>query len=292
MISVIIPTYNRAPFLERAVSSVLNQSFSQLELIIVDDGSTDETSRIAHSFEDKRVRYYYQENRGVSAARNLGLSAATGKYAALLDSDDYWLPGKLKQQLRFMKEGGFRISQTQEFWIRKGRRVNPMNKHQKPSGWIFEKSLELCLVSPSCVVMDMDLPARGYTFNEKLLACEDYDLWLRISLEYPFGLLPEALTVKTGGHHDQLSRKITGLDLFRIYSLLDLEKKASLSTDKKKLVQKVLLNKAMIYIKGCIKRGRFAEALRIKELLEGRLQGSGEGTSGEQRLDAAGQKNF
>ncbi|MFP4084020.1 MAG: glycosyltransferase family 2 protein [Desulfonatronovibrio sp.] len=281
MISVIIPTHNRAAFLERAVSSVLNQSFSQLELIIVDDGSTDETSRIVHSFEDKRVSYYYQENRGVSAARNLGLGVATGKFAALLDSDDYWLPGKLEQQLKFMKEGGFRISQTQELWIRKGKRVNPMNKHQKPCGWIFEKSLKLCLVSPSCVVMDMDLPARGYTFNEKLMACEDYDLWLRISLEYPFGLLPEALTVKTGGHPDQLSGKISGLDLFRIYSLLDLEKKSKLSADKKKLVRQVLLDKAMIYIKGCIKRGRFEEALRIRELLEGRGQDFSEGISCE-----------
>lgn len=292
MISVIIPTCNRASFLERAVSSVLKQSFSPLELIIVDDGSTDETSWIVHSFEDKRVRYYYQENRGVSAARNLGLSLARGKYAALLDSDDYWLPEKLEQQLRFMQEGGFRISQTQELWIRNGKRVNPMDKHQKPSGWIFEKSLELCLVSPSCVIMDMDLPARGYTFNEKLLACEDYDLWLRISLEYAFGLLPRALTVKTGGHSDQLSRKISGLDLFRIYSLLDLEKKAGLSADKRKLVKKVLLDKAMIYIKGCLKRARFEEALRIRELLQGSLQREdGEGSRGEQGVNAAGQRN-
>ncbi len=269
MISVIIPTYNRAGFLGRAVSSVLAQSLRELELIIVDDGSSDETSEIVQSFRDKRIRCYYQENKGVSAARNFGINKALGRYTAFLDSDDYWLPKKLEHQLRFMGEGGFRVCQTSELWIRNGRRVNPMDKHQKPSGWIFEKSLELCLVSPSCVMLETDLIHQGYYFNENLMACEDYDLWLRISLKYPVGLLPEALTVRTAGHADQLSGKIIGLDLFRIYSLLDLVEKKQLSPDKKKSLEKVLLRKAGIYFRGCVKRGRHEEARRIQELLQG-----------------------
>ncbi len=271
MISVIIPTYNRAFFLKRAITSVLAQSFREVELIVVDDGSGDNTLEIVQSFTDKRLIYYYQENKGVSAARNFGITMASGQYIALLDSDDYWLPKKLEFQIKFMREGGFRISQTNESWIRNGRRVNPRNKHQKPSGWIFEKSLELCLVSPSCVVMESELVHQGYIFNENLIACEDYDLWLRISLKYPIGLLPLELTVKTGGHADQLSRKIIGLDLFRIYSLLGLEKKNHMTPDKRSKLQEVLLRKAGIYFRGCIKRGRLEEASRIRDLLEGRL---------------------
>ena len=271
MISVIIPSYNRATFLERAMTSVLDQSLRDLELIIVDDGSEDQTREIVRLFKDKRLYYYYQKNKGVSAARNFGISKASGQYLALLDSDDYWLPKKLEFQLKFMRKGGYKISQTGELWIRNGKRVNPGNKHQKPSGWIFEKSLELCLVSPSCVVMDMDLVHQGYVFNENLMACEDYDLWLRISLEYPVGLLPLDLTVRTGGHADQLSGKIIGLDLFRIYSLLGLDKNAGLSFDKKKMLRQVLLRKAGIYFKGCIKRGRVEEALRVRELIKGCL---------------------
>ena len=274
MISVIIPTYNRASFLGRAVSSVLAQSMTRMELIIVDDGSGDDTAKLVHSFRDSRIRYFYQENKGVSTARNFGISVAQGRYVALLDSDDYWLPDKLKLQLDFMRQGGFKISQTGEVWIRNKKRVNPGHRHRKPSGWIFEKSLELCLVSPSCVVMEKDLADRGYIFNEKLPACEDYDLWLRISLDYPVGLLPGDLTVRTGGHPDQLSRKIIGLDLFRIYSLLALEKSPRLKPDQKKSLEQVLLKKALIYFRGCLKRGRHAEAVRIQDLLEGRISTS------------------
>ena len=268
-ISVIIPTFNRAETLSRAITSVLNQSYRNLELIVVDDGSTDGTAGIVHTFDDKRISYYYQENKGVSAARNLGLSKALGRLAAFLDSDDYWLPSKLEQQVKFMHQTGFRICQTRELWIRGGKRVNPMDKHEKPSGWIFENSLELCLISPSCVLIEMDLVQDGYCFNEKLKACEDYDLWLRISLRHPVGLLPSALTVKTGGHADQLSRKIIGLDLFRIYALVDLDTNPCLSMEKKVRLRDVLERKARIYIRGCLKRGRFVEALRIRELVAG-----------------------
>lgn len=271
IVSVIIPTCNRASYLKKAIFSVLEQSFPFFEIVVVDDGSDDETEKVIKGFNDKRLKYIFQENKGVAAARNTGLNLAGGKFAAFLDSDDYWMPGKLEMQIKFMQESGFRISQTNEIWIRHGKRVNAMDKHQKPCGWIFEKSLELCLVSPSCTVMDMELVDEGFIFDEDFIACEDYDLWLRISLKYPVGLLPVNLTVKTGGHADQLSRKITGLDLFRIYSLLGLESIKDLPRDKKKSIEKVLMKKAGIYIKGCLKRGRNEEAMRIRELIGNRI---------------------
>ncbi|MFW6005196.1 MAG: glycosyltransferase family 2 protein, partial [Desulfonatronovibrionaceae bacterium] len=205
------------------------------------------------------------------SARNLGLELARGSLAAFLDSDDCWLPEKLELQARFMSEAGFRISQTEEIWIRHGKRVNPMRKHAKPGGWIFEKSLDLCLVSPSCVVMDMDLVREGYVFDADFSACEDYDLWLRISLKHPVGLVPRALTVRYGGRGDQLSGMITGQDLFRIYSLLKLEKTPDLDPGQRQSLERVLLKKAGVYIRGCLKRGRQEEAARIKNLLQGRI---------------------
>ncbi len=272
MISVIIPTFNRAGLLQKAASSVLAQSFKDLELIIVDDGSGDETPSVVESFKDRRIIYCRQENKGVSAARNLGLSASRGEYVAFLDSDDYWLPEKLRLQHEFMRETGFMISQTGEIWVRSGNRVNPMNKHAKLSGWIFEKSLDICLVSPSCVMMDRALVHKGYYFDEKLMACEDYDLWLRISLNYPLGFLPIDLTVRKGGRPDQLSAKIIGLDLFRIYSLLKLSKMEGVDRERQILVGRALQKKSGIYIRGCIKRGRCEEAQRVQELLAEHLR--------------------
>ncbi|MFN2267926.1 MAG: glycosyltransferase family 2 protein [Desulfonatronovibrio sp.] len=271
LVSVIIPTCNRASYLIKAISSVLEQSFGSFEILLVDDGSDDETKEVVKHIKDERLKYLYQENRGVAAARNVGLKEAKGRFAAFLDSDDYWILRKLELQIKFMQESGFRISQTNEIWIRNGKRVNAMDKHQKPCGWIFEKSLELCLVSPSCTVMEMGLAQEGFIFDEGLMACEDYDLWLKIALKYPVGLLPVNLTVKTGGHADQLSRKITGLDLFRIYSLLGIEQNKDLPFDKRQILEKVLLEKAGIYLKGCLKRGRNQEAKRIRALLGNRL---------------------
>ncbi len=267
-VSIIIPTFNRAGFICRAVDSVLKQSFEDLELIVVDDGSRDDTRRIISRYNDKRLVYIYQENRGVSAARNTGLAAAKGRYVALLDSDDFWLIHKLRHQLLFMSRTGFKISQTLEIWTRGGKRFNQGLKHQKSAGWIFEKSLRMCMISPSCVMMEKDLIRQGkYYFDEKLPACEDYELWLRVTLEHPVGLVPLALTVKQGGRSDQLSRKITGLDLWRIYALKKILEQKKLPEDKRAGVLTALREKAGVYISGCLKRGKEEEALRIKELV-------------------------
>ena len=268
LVSVIIPTYNRAGYIGCAVRSVLTQTFEDLELIVVDDGSTDNTREILSGFDDKRLKTVYQENKGVAAARNLGLDLARGLYVAFLDSDDYWLEKKLEMQLDFMHKSGFSISQTQETWIRKGNMVNPGTRHQKFAGWIFARSLKLCLVSPSCVMMHSGLVQQGFVFNESLPACEDYDLWLRISLSYPVGLLSRGLTVKQGGRADQLSRSIIGLDLWRIQSLLNILEKEKLEPGQKALVLQALQEKSRVYMAGCQKRGRLEEAARVKEKLE------------------------
>jgi glycosyltransferase involved in cell wall biosynthesis len=266
LVSVIIPTHNRAGTLSRAVRSVLGQSHRQLELIVVDDGSTDETETLLAGFSDTRLQVVRQEHRGVSAARNRGLETARGAWIALLDSDDAWMEHKLTRHLRFALQGGWTISQTDEIWVRRGVTVNPRAKHAKKAGWIFEPSLELCLVSPSCVLLSRDCIQRVGMFDEALPACEDYDYWLRASVHYPVGLLPEKLVWKVGGHADQLSRKIIGLDLYRIMSLIKLLKEQGLSLEKAAAVRDALERKTRVYVQGCLKRGRMEEAQRVLAL--------------------------
>ena len=265
-VSVIIPTHDRADVLGRAVASVLGQTWTDLELFVVDDGSSDATASVLAEFDDPRLTGMHQENKGVSAARNLGIAASGGRYVALLDSDDYWMPDKLEKQVRFMAESGFAICQTDEIWIRNGQRVNPRFKHAKPAGWFLERSLELCLISPSCVMFTRELWRELGPFDERLPACEDYSLWLRVGARHPVGLVPEALTVKTGGHADQLSRRIIGLDLYRIYAMVDLLRSMALGGEQRIMVEAALRERVRLYAQGCIKHGKDEEAVRVREL--------------------------
>ncbi len=133
-------------------------------MIVVDDGSTDGTAQVLKKYPNHLI-YQYQANQGVSSARNLGLQMARGKWVAFLDSDDLWLPKKLETQVRFFSQNPEAvICQTEEIWIRNGRRVNPQKKHRKFSGDIFAPSLLLCLVSPSAVMIQRDLFESGRRF--------------------------------------------------------------------------------------------------------------------------------
>jgi glycosyltransferase involved in cell wall biosynthesis len=152
LVSVIIPTFNRASTLCRAVSSVLYQTFQDFEIVVVDDGSTDDTPKRLSQFNHYIKYIRHSENLGVSKARNSGIRTSDTPLVAFLDSDDYWLPEKLATQVDFLQRHPQAVAcQTEEIWVRRGRRVNPMKKHLKPSGDIFEPSLVRCLVSPSAV---------------------------------------------------------------------------------------------------------------------------------------------
>ncbi len=256
-VSVIIPTYNRSNFVTRAISSVLYQEWHEYEIIVVDDGSTDRTKEKLAVFGNK-IRYIsHPYNKGVSAARNTGIKNAKYSIIAFLDSDDYWLPHKLLTQLGFFNKMPQAIAcQTQEIWIRNGKRINPKKVHKKLSGDIFIPSLRLCLVSPSAVMIKREIFEEVGLFDEDMPVCEDYDLWLRISCRYPIYLIDKPLLVKEGGHKDQLSVKYWGMDRFRIYSLVKLIKSQNLSQDYYRAVIKELEYKCHIYGNGCIKRGR------------------------------------
>jgi glycosyltransferase involved in cell wall biosynthesis len=259
LVSIIIPTYNRGWIIKEAVDSVLTQDFNDFELIVVDDGSTDNTSEILNSYQQD-IKVIQQNNQGVSAARNRGLATASGRFIAFLDSDDLWLPQKLSRQVDFFNSNpDALICQTEEIWIRNNVRVNPKKRHKKPSGMIFEPSLALCLVSPSSVMIRPSLFEKIGGFDETLPACEDYDLWLRISCRHPIYLIDTPLIIKRGGHDDQLSAS-PSLDKFRIKSLKKIIESNLLSKAQHRAAQKILKEKCAVYASGCRKRGRVDEA--------------------------------
>jgi len=267
--SVIIPTYNRLAFLREAVESVLNQTFTDFELIVVDDASTDATSDWLSTLAGKHsnVRFVrHADNRGVSAARNTGIQNAAGRFVAFLDSDDLWKPDKLERQHAYLSQHTeIRMVHTNEIWIRNDRELSQKSKHRKQGGYFFERSLELCLVSPSAVAIDRTLLIDAGMFDESLPACEDYDLWLRLNLQHPFGFIDEPSVIKRGGHADQLS-SAAELDVYRIQSLRKILSECPLSEDQRFLVKQTIVKKAQIVVQGAAKRGKTAQAAEFEEI--------------------------
>lgn len=259
-VSVIIPCFNRVLQVAEAVGSVLAQDYSPYECIVVDDGSEDNTFESLSARFGSSIRLFRQENRGVSAARNRGIRESRGEYLAFLDSDDLWKPCKLSVQMDYMAaHPDLKICQTTETWFRKGKRVNPPALYRKINGDLFERSLQCCMITPSSVLLKRELLDEVGLFDEELPVCEDYDLWLRVTMKYPVGLIEEELLIRYGGNPDQLSARHSQ-DKYRIAALEKLLEHPALNQAKKDAVLHVLREKRTIYGKGCLKRGKTEEA--------------------------------
>ena len=231
---------------------------------MVDDGSTDGTPALMRQFPEVRV-HRWEENRGVSSARNWGIQMARGEWICFLDSDDRWVENKLQVQVDWMQaHPECPTCYTDEIWIRNGVRVNPKNKHRKYSGDIFQHCLPLCIISPSSILMRASVLEATGGFDADLAACEDYDLWLRLTSRYPVEFIPEKLIIKTGGHADQLSQKFRGMDRFRVYALEKILKQDVLSPQQRTWVLETLIEKCSILHMGYSNRGKQEEA-RIYE---------------------------
>jgi glycosyltransferase involved in cell wall biosynthesis len=266
-VSVIIPTHNRAGFLAQAIDSVLAQTYTNFELIVVDDGSTDETHALLASYGTALINLH-QENQGPAAARNTGIRAASHPLLAFLDSDDRFVKNKLALQVAAMEaQPDLLISHTQETWFRNGQHLNQKKRHAKENGDIFARSLELCVVGMSTVMARRELFDLVGLFDESYPCCEDYELWLRASCSHPFLLVDVPLTVKHGGRPDQVSVQFkTGMDRFRIRALEKLLSFIPLSSDQSRLVREELVRKAVMYGNGCLKHGRHEEGHRCLSL--------------------------
>jgi len=269
-ISVILTTRDRAMLVSEALASVLEQSRAPDEIIVVDDGSVDDTGERLRPLAAS-VRYLRNpQPLGVSAARNRGIRAAAGSWLAFLDSDDLWKRGKLARQLQALRENpGYRICYTDEEWRRDGRWMNQSARHRKRSGWIYSDCLPLCIISPSSVLIERSLLDEVGFFDESLPACEDYDLWLRIAGRVPVLFVPERLIVKRAGEWPQLSRQHS-LDRYRIIALAGIAASGGLGAADLAATTAMLAEKCRIYALGCRKHGRTEEAEWAENMASGR----------------------
>ncbi len=274
-VSCIIPVFNRATTIRRAVESVLAQDYRPAELIVVDDGSTDSTPDILDAIEREMgdglfpLRRARQANRGVSAARNTGIRLAQGRWIALLDSDDTWAPAKLSRQMALhAAHPHLALSQTRESWSRNGVRGNPPARFEKRAGNLFAQGVDHCAVTPSSVLIRRDLLDTVVLFDETYPACEDYELWLRLCARWEVGLVAEFLITKYGGHADQLSRTVEALDRYRIRALAQALESPILDSVQRAQAHAALTAKAHFFIQGCRKRNRPAEAAEVEALLK------------------------
>ncbi|AFM26383.1 glycosyl transferase [Desulfomonile tiedjei DSM 6799] len=275
-VSVIIPTYNRAHLVQRAIRSVLCQSYTDYEIVVVDDGSTDSTHEIVREAFPE-IAVITQLHAGVSAARNKGIQHSTGRLLAFLDSDDEWLPEKLSRQVNLYGSNGTEfICHTDEIWMRNGEPVSQKGIHRKQGGKFFERALERCLISPSSVMISRGLLDQVGWFDPELPAAEDYDLWLRITAFHSVDFVPEKLVVKHGGSGDQLSMTTQAIDIFRIRAITKILANADLQPEYRRAAVKELVRKCRIVALGCSKRGKEHEADTYLELARSYTNSDGE----------------
>jgi len=263
LVSVIIPVYNRFELAKEAVSSVLGQTFRSLELIIVDDGSTDMTPILATYFrEDTRVKYIRINHSGMPGfVRNKGVETAKGKYLAFLDSDDLWMESKLEKQVGFLEKNSiYRVVHTREAWIRKGKTVSQAGFNHRRFGNIFPDALEKCIIGPSTVLLEKELYTYLGGFRDDLEIAEDYELWLRLADSNSIGYIDEPLITKRAGHAGQLSEKYGQIEIFRICGLKKLVEQHYFTIENQKPAELELARKCRIYAAGCRKRNKVEEA--------------------------------
>jgi len=244
-ITVVIPTYNRQKQLKDAITSVLTQSYQPKEIIVVDDGSTDATAQITKDF--PTIRYFYKENGGVSSARNLGIAKANFEWIAFLDSDDRWHEDKLKEQVAYHKANPtVLMSYTDEVWIRNGKEKKIPKKFEKKGKDAFLENISYCNIAPSSVLIHRRLFEKVGLFDESMVVCEDYDLWLRIAQEHKIALIDKKLTIKYAGHDDQLSFLHWKMNKFHIKTLQKLLSQNTQSRYYDKIVEELAKKEAFL----------------------------------------------
>lgn len=263
LVSVIIPVYNRFEMAKEAVSSVIGQTYRNLEVIIVDDGSIDMTSTLAVYFgDDLRVKYLKIKHNGMPGfVRNKGVEISSGKYLAFLDSDDLWVDSKLEKQIGFMENNStYKVVHTREAWVRNGKTISQSGFNHKRFGNIFSDALVKCILGPSTIMLEKDLYIKLGGFRDDLEIAEDYELWLRLTDSNNIGYIDEPLITKRAGHVGQLSEKYGQIEIFRIRGLQKLVEQNYFKNGNQQQAENELAKKCRIYAAGCKKRNKIEEA--------------------------------
>lgn len=195
LVSVVIPTYNRAMVIGKTIQSVLDQSFQDFEIIVVDDGSIDQTKKIVEHFKSDKIKYFFQENKGAQVARNNGMSMATGEYIAFLDSDDIWLPTFLEELLpEFTDDDIGCVYCTKAIKKANGDIISAKKKYL--SGWVYKEALEQkYIASPSFMLVSRECMNKIGEWDVSFPACQDDDFCLRIAKHCKIKYKPKVLAL-------------------------------------------------------------------------------------------------
>ena len=273
LVSVIIPTHDRAELLMEAIDSVRAQSYAPIELIVVDDGSTDGTAERLHAARDMRMLRI--DHTGCpGAVRNAGAAVAAADYLAFLDSDDLWMPDKLALQMaRLLRAAETPIVHCREHWVRAGRTVSQAGQRHRRAGRIFAESVRKCVIGPSTVVLRRAVLREVGGFREDLEVAEDYELWLRVTARFPVAYCDRPLVTKRAGHGDQLSERYGQIERFRIAALAPLVAADRWGEPERTIARRELARKCLIHAAGARKRGRPAEAEDYEALAAESLAG-------------------
>jgi len=199
-ISVVIPTYNRAYLIGRAIQSVLQQTFQDIEVLLVDDCSNDNTKEIVAGIGDNRIKYIrHEKNRGVAAARNTGIASATGKYVAFLDSDDEWLPEKLEKQIKVFTDATAAVGIVYTRMVilegNNKKYIPPVYAKSREGNLLRDLLVDPILVKPPATMIRKECFARVGMFDENFFAGEDWDLWIRLAKHYEFKYINDLLVI-------------------------------------------------------------------------------------------------
>ncbi|MFA5038109.1 MAG: glycosyltransferase [Candidatus Omnitrophota bacterium] len=259
VVDIIIPVFNGSKYIAEAVESALGQTYIEKEIFVVDDGSTDNTKQVLSKYEDK-IRYIYQENRGVAAARNAGIQAGNGEYIAFLDSDDIWFPDKLEKQIAVLEKNqlaGFvycdnyfvdgERRQLEEYYykvlLKRGHIVSDLF-------WSY------FIMTPSLVMRRACLNKIGY-FNERLKVSEEYDFFLRLAFWFEAEVVKEKLWERRV-YENSLSRQDFILDGETDLTILKnfVKSYPSFARNYKKMIAKRFADYHYEFAYRCRKKGR------------------------------------
>ena len=207
-VSVVIPTYNREQFIERSIKSVLNQTYQDFEIIVVDDASIDNTKEVVAGFNDQRIKYVrHEKNRGEAAARNTGIKLAEADYIASHDSDDEWLPEKLAKQIQVFENCSPEVGVVYTgFWKEESgeKTYIPFEGVNKKEGNIHQELLKGNFIGSPVTLIKKECFEKAGMFNEEISNLVDWELWLRVSKYYHFKYIDEPLVI-AHYHSDNVS---------------------------------------------------------------------------------------